>query len=173
MSKAFVIFDRDGTLIDHIHYLRDPKSVKVKRDLLQSLARLKATGFSFGLITNQSIIARGIATYEEVAAVNNVILNLLSEVGIDFEFVYVCPHIPEDGCQCRKPRIGLGRQAITEHQMVPALSYVIGDQESDLMFAKALGCTAIQVLGNAEKSEFADYYSANLNDAVTWIIGKS
>ena len=173
MSKAYVIFDRDGTIIDHIHHLRDPKSVRVKGDLVESLERLQAVGFRFGLITNQSIIGRGIATHEEVRRVNNIIFQQLSEKGIYFEFVYVCPHMPEDGCECRKPRIGLGLQAIIEHQMVPALSYVIGDQESDLMFAKSLGCTAIQVMGNAEKSGHADYYSATLKDAVSWIIRQS
>jgi histidinol-phosphate phosphatase family protein len=173
LSKAFVIFDRDGTVIDHVHHLRDPNSVKVKGDLVESLERLQAVGFRFGLITNQSIIGRGIATHEQVTRVNNVIFQQLSKEGIYFEFVYVCPHMPEDGCECRKPRIGLGLQAIIEHQMAPALSYVIGDQESDLIFAKTLGCTAIQVLGKEETSEHADYYSATLKDAVSWIIEQS
>jgi histidinol-phosphate phosphatase family protein len=173
VPKAFVIFDRDGTIIDHIHHLRDPGLVRIKEDLVESLVRLQAASFSFGLITNQSVIARGMATHEEVATVNNVILKQLSEKGICFEFVYICPHMPGEGCECRKPRIELGRRAIIEHEMDPSLSYVIGDQESDLIFAKTLGCTAIQVLGNAEQSGYADYYSSSLNNAVTWIIGKS
>lgn len=173
MPKAFVIFDRDGTIIDHIHHLRDPGSVRIKSDLVQSLVRLQAVGLSFGLITNQSIIARGLATHEEVANINNIILKQLSDRGIYFEFVYVCPHMPADGCECRKPRIELGLRAMNEHEMDPTLSYVIGDQESDLIFAKTLGCTAIQVLGKAEQSGYADYYSSSLSDAATWIIGKS
>jgi len=173
LSKAFVIFDRDGTVIDHVHHLKDPNSVKVKEDLVESLKRLQSVGFRFGLITNQSIIGRGIATHEQVARVNNVIFQQLSKEGIYFEFVYVCPHMPVDGCECRKPRIGLGLQAIIEHRMAPALSYVIGDQESDLLFAKTLGCKAIQVLGKEETSEHADYYSATLKDAVSWIIEQS
>ena len=84
MSKAFVIFDRDGTVIDHVHHLRDPNSVKVKGDLVESLERLQAVGFRFGLITNQSIIGRGIATHEQVTRVNNVIFQQLSKEGIYF-----------------------------------------------------------------------------------------
>jgi len=171
LYKAFVMFDRDGTIIDHIHHLKDPELVTLKIDLVLALRRLREAGFSLGIISNQSIIGRGIATQEQVNKVNNVIIEYLEKENIAFEFVYICPHIPEDYCDCRKPMTDLGRRAIIEHHMLPSISYVVGDQETDLVFAKKLGCRAIQVKGNAEKSENADYYSTTLNDAVTWIIG--
>ena len=61
MKTPFVIFDRDGTLIEHIHYLVDPNLVKFKKDIVPSLISLKNTGFKFGIITNQSVIGRGLA----------------------------------------------------------------------------------------------------------------
>lgn len=170
MSKAFVIFDRDGTLIEHVHHLVDPKLVKMKSDLISSLTTLRDAGFQFGLITNQSVISRGLCSQKEVEAINEVILKELSVEGIYFEFSYICPHHPRDGCICRKPKTGLGDKAIIEHQMNPRTSYVIGDQESDMIFGKALGCSVIQVKGTAENSVYADYHATSLDGAANWIL---
>lgn len=170
MSKAFVIFDRDGTLIEHVHHLVDPKMVYIKDDVISSLKMLREVGFKFGIITNQSVISRGLCSQKDVEAINEIILKELSVEGINFEFVYICPHDPRDGCLCRKPKTGLGEKAIVEHQLNPKESYVIGDQESDMIFGMSLGCSVIQVKGTAEKSVYADYFAVSLSGAVNWII---
>ena len=66
MSNPFVIFDRDGTLIKHVHYLSDPDGVELTPNLISGLLLLKNNGFKFGIVTNQSIINRGLATTQEV-----------------------------------------------------------------------------------------------------------
>ena len=73
--KAYVIFDRDGTIIDHVHHLKDPELVRIKLDLVESLSKLRKAGFGFGMVTNQSIIGRGIATHQEVNAINEKVIN--------------------------------------------------------------------------------------------------
>lgn len=172
MSQKFVVLDRDGTLIEHIHYLSDPKLVRFKPDLVSALAALGKEGFAFGIVTNQSIIGRALASQEEVGAVNQLIVDFLEQNDIKISFVFVCPHIPEDYCKCRKPEIGLGLRAISAFNLYPSLSYVIGDQESDILFGKNLGCTPIQIQGKAKRSHLAEYYARSLSDAANWILGK-
>ncbi len=172
MSKAFVVFDRDGTLIEHVHHLVDPDLVQFKSDMHSSLEILSKAGYNFGIISNQSVIGRGLASISDIQKVNKRITDYLKPYGICFDFVYFCPHQPQDGCECRKPATSLGLLAIAEHQLDPSKSFMIGDQESDLIFGKNLGCSTIQVQGNAAKSRFADYYCLTLQDAAKWILTK-
>jgi histidinol-phosphate phosphatase family protein len=170
VNQAFVLFDRDGTLIEHKHHLVNPDLVEFKQDLFESLHLLKQAGFKFGMISNQSVIARGLATSSDVEIINSKISDFLQPLGIKFDFIYYCPHLPITGCKCRKPDIGLGLKAISEHQLDPAQSYMVGDQESDVLFGKKLGCTTVQLQGNAEKSVYADYHSETLVSAAKWIL---
>lgn len=170
MKKAFVIFDRDGTLIEHVHHLVDPELVQFKSDLQTSLQKLQKAGYRFGIISNQSVVGRGLATVGDIQKVNRKIIDYLKPLGIVFDFVYFCPHLPSAGCECRKPAIALGLKAVVEHQLVPSQSFMIGDQESDVLFGRELGCATIQVEGDAQKSSFADYYSDTLERAANWIL---
>ena len=173
MGAPFVIFDRDGTLIEHVPHLIDPCEVQFKPDLISGISKLRDAGFRFGMVTNQSVIGRGLATFETVTEINSLILDHLATAGIQFDFVLICPHRPDEGCNCRKPNIGLGLQAIQNSHLLPSASYVVGDQESDVIFGKNLGCRGIQVKGNAQKSQLADYYAEDLDGAASWIIHKT
>jgi histidinol-phosphate phosphatase family protein len=172
MKQAFVIFDRDGTLINHVHHLVNPELVQIKKDLGKALQLLQNYDFKFGIISNQSVIGRGLATNLDVASVNSKIIEFLKPLGIVIDFVYFCPHLPDGGCGCRKPEIGLGQRAIDEHHLDPSVSYMVGDQESDMIFGRNLGCNTIQLQGGADKSAFADYYSDTLEGAARWIMAE-
>ena len=172
MKQAFVIFDRDGTLIDHVHHLVDPKLVRIKEDLVKALQLLQNYDFKFGVISNQSVIGRGLATNLDVESVNSKIIEFLKPIGIVVDFVYFCPHLPDAGCTCRKPEIGLGLKAVEEHQLDPSVSFMVGDQESDMIFGRNLGCKTVQLKGGADKSTFADYYSDTLEGAARWILAE-
>lgn len=169
MKKAFVIFDRDGTLIEHVHHLVDPELVEIKKGLASAVLMLNELRFRMGIVSNQSVIGRGLATESQVVSVNTKIRKYLNDLNLDFDFIYFCPHRTEDSCKCRKPEIGLGLKAVREHNLDPCQSYVIGDQDSDMVFGKALGCRTIQLKGKAEKSLLADYYSESLEEAAKWI----
>lgn len=170
MSMEFVIFDRDGTLIEHIHHLNRLDQIKLRKDALPALLKLSKQKFHLGIISNQSVVGRGLASMETVMAINSAILSLFASEGIYFDFVYFCPHLPADFCNCRKPRIGLGELAIREHKVDPSISYMVGDQESDVVFGSLLGLTTIHLVDNGQGCKIADYHSANLEDAVETIL---
>jgi histidinol-phosphate phosphatase family protein len=171
--SPYVLFDRDGTLIKFEHYLIDPEKVELAEEAVRGLQILKDCGFLFGIVTNQSVIGRGLASIELVEEVNQRVVSLLAKNGIDFEFVLLCPHVPEDFCSCRKPEPELGRIAIREYGLSPNLSYMIGDTLSDIQFGHAIGCKSIQIGGEIEDEYRADHYAENLLAAAQWIASET
>jgi imidazoleglycerol-phosphate dehydratase/histidinol-phosphatase len=168
--KKFVFFDRDGTLIEHVHHLVDYKLVVLKPDLIESLSKLSSGGFSLGIVTNQSVISRGLATIEDVQKINDVIENRLHEAGISFEVILICPHIEEDSCECRKPKTGLLKSLMQEKSIDFANSFMVGDQSSDIQFGVNIGVKTAQVglLSNIEGQ--ADFLGHTLIDVADWIL---
>ena len=164
------MFDRDGTLIDHVHHLRDRDLTKLKANMGESLSRLSKSGFRLGMITNQSVVGRKLASLLEVQEINRVISDNLRLFGVNFEFVLICPHLPEDNCTCRKPRIELGIRASNEYGVELEKSYYVGDQPSDVEFARNLGCKSVLVVDQDSNLMGSDYIARNLSDAANWII---
>jgi histidinol-phosphate phosphatase family protein len=169
MAKKFVLLDRDGTLIKYIPYLNSPKKVELLKSTIPALKKLKRLGFLFGIITNQSIINRGMSTALEVDSVNLQLLNLLSQQSIKIEFVSYCPHTPEEGCACRKPRTLLGTKAIYQYKIDASLSYMIGDTMTDVEFGKNLGLKTIRLKSDFPICNNAHYNADDLIDAAHWI----
>lgn len=167
MNK-FVIFDRDGTLIEHIHYLKDPNLVKLKPGTAAGMQLLSINNYRFGIITNQSIISRKIATEKEVIDTNNKVRDICSDFKVTFDFIYYCPHTPEENCNCRKPKTALGAHAITKFNIDIKNSFYVGDKNSDIEFARGLGLTPILINqtkpDNFEEDnlEFSDIFEAAL-----------
>jgi histidinol-phosphate phosphatase family protein len=170
VSIPFVVFDRDGTLIESVHHLVNPNDIRLKPQVFSSLIRLRDAGFRFGMITNQSVIARGLASIKDVTYINKVIMDSFEAVGVTFDFTFLCPHLPTQGCKCRKPGIELGIRAIEEYGLCPNLSYMVGDQVSDIEFAKNLGLYAVQLMSNESKSDFAHFHACTLSEVAEWII---
>lgn len=171
--SPYILLDRDGTLIKFEHYLIDPEKVELADEAPRGLRILKDLGFLFGMVTNQSVIGRGLATFERVAEVNQRVVSLLAKHDINLEFVLVCPHIPEDLCICRKPMPELGRIAIRDYGLLPTLSYMIGDTLSDVQFGHAIGCRSIQIGGKIVDENRAEHYAENLLDAAQWIASET
>jgi histidinol-phosphate phosphatase family protein len=169
MRQPFVIFDRDGTLIESVPYLNDEKQLVFKPDIIESLLLLTRNNYKIGIITNQSGIARGYFDMFKVERIHKKILKYLRSSKIEIAFIFTCPHHPDEKCKCRKPNTELGELAIQKFNIDLKNSYMIGDQESDLQFGLALGLTVIQLKGSAIKSPFADHYSDTLMDAAMWI----
>ena len=167
MNK-YVIFDRDGTLIEHIHYLKDPNLVKLKPGTAAGMQLLLINKFRFGVITNQSIINRKIATEQEVIDTNNKVRDICGDFRAKFDFIYYCPHTPEENCNCRKPKTALGIQAMTKFNIDIKKSFYVGDQKSDIELARNLGLTPILInhvrsdnIGQ-DNLEFSDIFEASL-----------
>lgn len=167
----FIIFDRDGTLIEFEHYLIDPELLKINESTIRGLKVLSANGFKFGVISNQSIIGRGVASIEQVDLVNDKMLEQFNTFGIYFEFVYYCPHNPINACTCRKPSNALGVRALSEYQINVEKSYMIGDMDSDIEFGNSLNLTTIKI--HADKSDIAEFTAKDILSAAEWIMSKT
>jgi histidinol-phosphate phosphatase family protein len=138
---AAVLFDRDGTLVHDEPYNGDPDLVRPVEGAREAVARLRALGVPTAVITNQSGIARGHITREQVDAVNDRLDELIGPLGP----VLVCPHGPGDGCDCRKPAPGLIFAAARLLGVDPADCVVIGDIGADVEAAEAAGARGILV----------------------------
>lgn len=165
-NENAVFLDKDGTLIEDVGYLNSFSNLKMFAGVKEALQGLKKAGFKLIGVTNQSGIARGLVSKEFVNASN---AYLQETLGIDC--FYYCPHHPDNGCQCRKPKPMFLRKARLEHRINLKASYVIGDKTIDMLLAKAVGAKGILVLtGHDKESEHADFIALNLTEAVDWIL---
>jgi HAD superfamily hydrolase (TIGR01662 family) len=136
-----VLFDRDGTLVHDYPYNGDPEWVRPVDGARAALDRLRARGVRVGVVSNQSGVARGLITAEQVEACNARLAELLGP----FDVVRYCPHGPDDGCACRKPAPGMVTSACAELGVDPARCVVIGDIAADVDAAAAAGAAGIMV----------------------------
>ncbi|MBA2637635.1 MAG: HAD-IIIA family hydrolase [Solirubrobacterales bacterium] len=136
-----VLLDRDGTLVVDVPYNGDPARVEPMPGAAAALGRLRAAGLSLAVVSNQSGIARGYVSEDEVAAVNRRVEELLGPLGPWM----VCPHGPQDGCACRKPRPGLVLDAAAALGVAPRDCAVVGDIGADVEAARAAGSRPVLV----------------------------
>jgi D-glycero-D-manno-heptose 1,7-bisphosphate phosphatase len=142
MSVRRALFlDRDGTLIVDVGYPREPARVEVMPGAVPAL-RAVPGDVALVIVSNQSGIARGLATPEEVAAVGARVVELFAVEGVRFAGVYVCPHGPDEGCRCRKPAPGMLLDAARDLGIDLARSVMLGDKPSDVAAGEAAGCAA-------------------------------
>jgi HAD superfamily hydrolase (TIGR01662 family) len=136
-----VLFDRDGTLVVDVPYNGDPELVQPMPGAKAALDRLRAAGLRLGVVTNQSGLARGRFTAEQLAAVNRRVEELLGPFGT----WQVCPHDDTAGCACRKPAPGMVTAAAAALGTTPHRCVVVGDIGRDMEAALAAGATGILV----------------------------
>jgi D-glycero-D-manno-heptose 1,7-bisphosphate phosphatase len=127
-----VFLDRDGTLIEERGYAATPDQVALLPGAAQAVARLNRAGVAAIVITNQSGIGRGYFTQTAVDAQHQRLRELLAAGGARLDAVYVCPHHPDHGCDCRKPRTGMLERAAEELDIDLGRSWVIGDRSADV-----------------------------------------
>ncbi|MEV5953407.1 HAD-IIIA family hydrolase [Streptomyces sp. NPDC051987] len=144
-----VLFDRDGTLIADVPYNGDPERVRLLPGARQAVDLLRGAGVATGVVSNQSGIGRGLLTHADVRRVNARADALLGGVDV---WLY-CPHPPEAGCDCRKPRPGLVLRAARRLGSAPGACVVIGDIAADLGAARAAGARGVLVPNAATRPE--------------------
>jgi HAD superfamily hydrolase (TIGR01662 family) len=158
-----VLFDRDGTLVHDFPYNGDPDWVRPVDGAKESLDRLRARGVRVGVVSNQSGVARGIITEDQVRAC----MARLEELLGPFDVVRWCPHGPDDGCACRKPAPGMVKDACAELGVDPARCVVVGDIGADVDAATAAGAVGIMVpTPVTRKSEVAEAQQGPATHAV-------
>ncbi|MFL6114298.1 MAG: HAD-IIIA family hydrolase [Catenulispora sp.] len=138
---AAVLFDRDGTLVRDVPFNTDPTLVEPMPGAVEAVWRLRAAGIRVGVVTNQSGVARGLITPEQLEQVNHRVEELFGP----FDTWAICPHGDADGCGCRKPAPGLVTRAAERLGVEAADCVVVGDIEADVGAARAAGARAILV----------------------------
>jgi len=147
-----VFLDRDGTLIREKGYLHDPSAVELEEGAAEAVRRLNRAGVPVVVVTNQSGVARGLFDARAVERVHDALREMLAREDAHLDGVYVCPHHPEGrvaalrkACTCRKPAIGLLRQAVRDLGVQLRGSTLIGDKGSDMQCARNGGLVGILV----------------------------
>jgi D-glycero-D-manno-heptose 1,7-bisphosphate phosphatase len=140
LSKAKAIFlDRDGIInVDH-GYVHEIEAFEFNEGIFEALLALQDRGFLLIVVTNQSGIARGYYTQEQYQVLTTYMVETFLERGIRISAVYHCPHGPDAGCKCRKPKAGMLKRAQKEFKIDMKRSWMVGDKESDMLAAKKAG----------------------------------
>lgn len=139
MAKA-VFFDRDHTLNPDPGYINDPDLFDLYPWVPEELAKLKANGFLLIIVSNQSGIARGLITWEQLNLIHRKMDEILiQKVNLKIDSYQICPHHPDEGCECRKPRTKLIFDAVKTFNIDLTQSFMVGDRASDLETGKNAG----------------------------------
>jgi len=144
--NRYVLLDRDGVINeDSDQFIKSPDEWRPIPGSLEAIALLHAKGFKVAVITNQSGIARGLLDLAMLDKIHQKMLRLVAENGGAIEAIYFCPHGPENGCDCRKPKPGLLLAFAAEHQVDLHDAVLIGDSLRDIQAAEAAGVRPILV----------------------------
>ncbi len=159
MQKA-IFLDKDGTLIRDVPFNADPHLVVLENGVIEGLKKLSDKGYLFIIITNQSGLAHGYFTEEDLAAVEAHISQLLQVDGITINGFYYCPHYPggtvkkfDAVCSCRKPMPGLLLAAAADFDIDLSQSWMIGDILNDVEAGNRAGCGSI-LIDNGNETEW-------------------
>jgi D-glycero-D-manno-heptose 1,7-bisphosphate phosphatase len=136
-----VILDRDGVLNRELEsgWLSRVDQWQWEEGTLEALGLFAAAGIKVSIVSNQSGVGRGIVSQQAVDEVHRWLSALLAAAGVDLVGIFVCPHGPDEGCDCRKPRPGLVETAIDRSGVDPQYSILIGDDLRDLEAGRAAG----------------------------------
>jgi D-glycero-D-manno-heptose 1,7-bisphosphate phosphatase len=142
--RPAIFLDRDGVIIENRPaYVRSWAEVSIYPQALAALARASACPYKIVLVTNQSAIGRGIISLETAQGINTGLVAEIERSGGRIDAVFMCPHAPEAGCDCRKPRPGLFFQAAQALSLDLSRSVMIGDAITDLQAAQAAGVSRL------------------------------
>ena len=179
-----IFLDRDGVINrDRTDYVKSSSEFDWIPGSLDALKLLTLNGFRIVVITNQSVINRSILSEAELREIHEKMATAVVAHGGKIEAVYFCPHLPEDGCSCRKPEPGLIYRAQAEHGLDLSEACMIGDSFKDIQCARRAGCGAAILVrtGHGVEAErlcqeggmVPDYVADDLLAAVKWLIGES
>ena len=177
MLHRAVFLDRDGTICYDLNHCSRLEDFQLIPGAAGGIRRWSAAGFLTVVVTNQSGIARGYFTEETLNEIHDRMLNDLDKLGAHIEAIYYCPHHPDQGCTCRKPKPGMLERASESLQIDLNASFMVGDKSSDVETARAVGCNAVLVGGTSVcgtvSEPRADYYAKDLYEASGWIVAQS
>ncbi len=170
-SKRAVFLDRDGVICYDVHYMSSPDQFRLMPGVGEGIRKLNEAGFLVIVVTNQSGLRRGLITEENLKKIHERMIRELSSYGARIDDIYVCPCLPEEDCDCRKPKPGMILEAAKKHNIELSSSYMIGDKQIDADAGKAAGCKTILI--TEDPSLKADYKVKGFKEAVEIIMSET
>ena len=180
MGNKAVFIDRDGTINIDGPYLDDPDKFEMYSGVGEGVKKLKDDGFKVIVMTNQSGIARGYFTEDVLLNIHERMKMEFNKFDVKLDGIYYCPHHPDDGCDCRKPKTGLFEKAIEEYNIDVNQSYMIGDKILDIVAGQKIGVKTVLIPEAHARDDFIstknewechpDYVGDDFVDAVEWIL---
>lgn len=181
-KKAFFL-DRDGVLNLEDGYVRSWEEFSWLPEVVEALQLIKKNGYLIIVITNQSGIAKGLYTEDDVQEIHQKMNEFLLSHQVQIDDFYFCPHHPQGElqkysflCKCRKPLPGMISQAVEDHHIDFASSYLIGDSDRDIRAGQALGLKTVRVQSGhpwLEGDVQPTFIAKNLLNAVKIVLGLS
>ncbi|UCE63787.1 MAG: D-glycero-beta-D-manno-heptose 1,7-bisphosphate 7-phosphatase [Nitrospirota bacterium] len=175
-----VFLDRDGTLNRDTGYITSPAELNLFPGVVEAIVRLKQGGSRVVIITNQSGIARGLMTEDDLHMIHRKLERELVKEGGCLDGIFFCSHHPDDACQCRKPKPGLILRAAKELDLNLSRSYYVGDKVIDMQLANAVGSKAVLVMTSEYSQEAVQamenneirvaFVAENFSEAANWIL---
>ncbi len=169
--RPAAFLDRDGVLNDDRGYVHRVADFHWLPGAVQACKRLQDAGYALVVVTNQSGVARGMYTLDDVDTLHAHLRRELAAAGVAPTGIYCCPHLPTAevaayrlDCNCRKPKPGLLLQAMAEHGLDPSQSLLVGDRASDVQAGQAAGVARCVQIG-------ADQPLRSLAQAVDHLLG--
>ena len=185
MSNIAVFLDRDGTINEEVEYLKSPADIHLLSGAAEAIKEINQLGLKVIITTNQSAVARGLLTEDQLSLIHSSLIAQLNKQGSRIDAIYYCPHYPDTGnppyrieCDCRKPKTGMITRAAREHDLDLKKSFIVGDKLTDIQTGINAGMTSILVLTGYGKEELGqsrknnihiDYVAERLPDAVRYI----
>lgn len=150
MAERILFLDRDGTLIEEPDDFQVDAIEKVRLvpGVIPALIELAAHGYRFVMVSNQDGLGTDSFPEEDFRLCQDHMLAMFNSQGLVFDPILVCPHLSDDGCECRKPRAGLLTRFLAETDVDLQNSAVIGDRDTDLQLAGRIGVRGIRLGGN-------------------------
>jgi histidinol-phosphate aminotransferase len=156
-SKKYAFIDRDGTLIfepQDTYQIDSLDKLKILDGVIKGLKGLITQGYELVMISNQDGLGTSSFPKVDFEAPQNKMLSIFKGSGIKFKEIFICPHLPSENCDCRKPKIGLVKKLLKENQINKGNSFVCGDRNTDKLLAENIGVKFIPMKTNG------DFYKA-------------
>ena len=154
-----VFLDRDGVINEYPgdrNYVTAWDEFRFIPNSIEAIKLLKEHNYKIFVASNQAGVAKGLYSRDDLDCITDNMLKNIRRRGADLDGVYYCMHRDEDNCDCRKPKPGLIKKALSTLGEKPEVCFFIGDSFRDMKAAKAFGCKAVLVFSGKEKSENRD-----------------
>lgn len=184
-KQKAVFIDRDGVINKYKGFIRSASEIELEDGVISAIKLLNSSEYLAIIISNQPVIARGEATFEDVEEMFSKIETLLGKEGAYLDGIYYCPHHPHSGfegevkelkikCNCRKPQTGLIKKAVEDFNLDLSACYFVGDSDVDVLTGKNAGIPQIKVKSDLveEEKETPDFHAENLLEAVNIILNQ-